>query len=282
MEFIVIVHPNQRRSARLKKQAHAHAARVTHARSRKRQAACHGDQDLNIQVEGRGRSVILRQQEGEGVSRPQQDVVETQHLVEPSIPSTMPGAFEHEPLASFLKSSTAEERMLFFYYGQVMVPNMDLQCPILCYLGENFDHIRRNWLLCGSTDIDLLQGFLLAASRHLSLFHGEQWENWAAKFKLKHISDLRRALSSEDMSLRRTGVAKALVLSFDEIMLRDMQMASKHVRGAITIVRDSGGIDALGLSEIVRCVLFSCMFGKGLSDGQPLFELSPAPLSTSQ
>lgn len=94
---------------------------------------------------------------------------------------------------------------------------MDLQCPILCYLGENFDHIRRNWLLCGSTDIDLLQGFLLAASRHMSLIHGEQWGNWAAKYKLKHISDLRRALSSDDMSLRRTGVAKALVLSFDEV-----------------------------------------------------------------
>ncbi|KXH26078.1 hypothetical protein CNYM01_02397 [Colletotrichum nymphaeae SA-01] len=282
MEFIVIVHPSQRRSARLKKQAHAHAARVTHARSRKRQAACHGDQDASIRVEGRGRSVISRQRAGEGMSRPQQDVLESRHLVEPLIPSTIPGAFEHEPLASFLKSSTAEERMLFFYYGQVMVPNMDLQCPILCYLGENFDHIRRNWLLCGSTDIDLLQGFLLAASRHLSLFHGEQWENWAAKFKLKHISDLRRALSSEDMSLRRTGVAKALVLSFDEIMLCDMHMASKHVRGAITIIRDSGGIDALGLSEIIRCVLFSCMFGKGLLDGQPLSELSPAPLSTSQ
>ncbi|KAK1520355.1 uncharacterized protein CCOS01_10474 [Colletotrichum costaricense] len=271
MEFIVIVHPDQRRSARLKKQAHAHAARVTHARLRKRQVARHGNQDPDIQVKS----------QEERVSRPQQDVVELQHLVEPSIPSTIPGAFEHEPLASFLKSSTAEEKMLFSYYGQVIVPNMDSQCPILCYLGENFDHIRRNWLLCGSTDIDLLQGFLLAASRHLSLFHGEQWGNWAAKFKLRHISDLRRALSSDDILLRRTGVAKALVLSFDEIMLCDMHMASKHVRGAITIIRDSGGIDALGLSEIVRCVLFSCMFGKGLLDGQPLFELSPAPLSTS-
>lgn len=126
MEFIVIVHPNQRRSTRLKKQAHAHAARVTHARSRKRQAACHGDQGPNIQVESRGRSVILRQREGEGMSRPQQDVVESQHLVEPSIPSTIPGAFEHEPLASFLKSSTAEERMLFFYCTSGCTSSMPL------------------------------------------------------------------------------------------------------------------------------------------------------------
>ncbi|KXH54062.1 hypothetical protein CSAL01_01968 [Colletotrichum salicis] len=152
---------------------------------------------------------------------------------------------------------------------------MDSQCPMLCYLGENFDHIRNNWLFYGSTDVDFLQGFLFAASRHLSLNHGEEWGNWAVKYKLQHISDLRRALSSDEMSLRQAGVAKALVLSFDEIMLCDMHMASKHVQGAISIIKDSGGIDALGLSEIVRSVLFSCMFGKGLLDGKTLFEVGP-------
>lgn len=115
MEFIVIVHPNQRRSARLKKQAHAHAARVTHARSRKRQAARHSDQEPDIKIDARGRSRNLRQPEEKGTSRPQQELVESQHLAEPSIPRTVSGAFEHEPLASFLKSSTAEEKMLFFY-----------------------------------------------------------------------------------------------------------------------------------------------------------------------
>ncbi|KAK1470501.1 hypothetical protein CCUS01_06266 [Colletotrichum cuscutae] len=146
--------------------------------------------------------------------------------------------------AQYLARSSMSQKMLFFYcksrcpamrsywHCKVIVPNMDSQCPILCYLGENFDHIRRNWLLW----------FLLAASRHLSLFHGEQ-----------HISDLRRALSSDDISLRRTGKLQHNFQFPGIIMLCDMHMASKHVRGAITIVRDSGGIDALGLSEIVRC-----------------------------
>ncbi|KAK1658662.1 hypothetical protein BDP55DRAFT_564750 [Colletotrichum godetiae] len=265
MEFIVMVHPNQRGSARLKRQAHSHAARVTHARSRKRQLAHLSNPELRIEAESHEYEF----------SRPQRDIVESQHVTAPSIPSRISGAFEHEPLASFLKSSTTEEKMLFSYYGQVIVPNMDSQCPVLCYLGENFDHIRNNWLLCGSTDVDFLQGFLFAASRHLSLNHGKEWGNWAVKYKLQHISDLRRALFSGEIPLRRTGVAKALVLSFDEIMLCDMHMASKHIQGAISIIKDSGGIDTLGLSEIVRSVLFSCMFGKGLLDGRPLFELGP-------
>ncbi|KZL70448.1 hypothetical protein CT0861_07107 [Colletotrichum tofieldiae] len=185
------------------------------------------------------------------------------------LPQALSGAFEHEPLASFLKSLTFEEHFMFSHYVQEIAPNLEAQCPVVNYLGQKYDNIRGNWLLLGSTDINLLRGFLLAACRHLSFHQGELYSEWAIQYKLKHVQDLRECLSADDPASRRTSVAKALVLAFDEIMLRDMTMASRHLLGAIQIIHEAGGLEILGLSNIVRCVLDNCMYGKGILDWDP-------------
>ncbi|KZL86877.1 hypothetical protein CI238_09218 [Colletotrichum incanum] len=207
-------------------------------------------------------------------------------------PQALTGAFEHEPLARFLKSLTFEEHFMFSHYVQVIVPNMSIQCPVVNYLDQNHNTIRENWLLFGSTDINFLRGFLLAACRNLSFQHGELYAEWAIQYKLKYVQDLRESLSADDPAARRTGVPKALVLALDEvrkdsspcrfsasvqaliyrlqIMLHDFSMASKHVLGAVQIIHEAGGLEILGLSDVVRCVLFSCVYGKGLLNWDPL------------
>lgn len=55
-----------------------------------------------------------------------------------------------------------------------------------------------------------------------------------------------------------------------QIMLCDMSMASKHLLGALQIIHVAGGLEILDLSRVVRCVLHSCIYGKGLLDGNPL------------
>lgn len=49
-------------------------------------------------------------------------------------------------------------------------------------------------------------------------------------------------------------------------MLRDMATASQHVLGAIRIIQAAGGIRALGLSDLVRDLLYCYINGKGLLD----------------
>lgn len=47
-------------------------------------------------------------------------------------------------------------------------------------------------------------------------------------------------------------------------MLQDTTMAAKHVLGAVHIIKAAGGLQALGLSDIVRGILYSCIYGKSL------------------
>lgn len=48
--------------------------------------------------------------------------------------------------------------------------------------------------------------------------------------------------------------------------MHDNIMAAKHIRGAVRIIQSAGGMVALGLSEVVRCILYSCLYGKGFLD----------------
>lgn len=46
-------------------------------------------------------------------------------------------------------------------------------------------------------------------------------------------------------------------------------MAAKHMLGAIHIIQEAGGVDALGLTDLVRYIIHSCIHGKGLPDWEP-------------
>lgn len=101
MEFITIVHPSQKNSPRLRRQAHSHAARTAHARTRRARAAKH-IQEHPIDAN----SSDVRPLD------PAHRIVQAIGL-SATVPVSIPNDFQHEPLASFRRSLTPREHMLF-------------------------------------------------------------------------------------------------------------------------------------------------------------------------
>lgn len=95
---------------------------------------------------------------------------------------------------------------------------MQADCPVLGFLGGYHEHMRNNWVLMSSMDLDLLRSFLLASCRHLSRvpLH-EEYAELAVQYKLRFIHDLRQVISPGDISSSRIAVTRVLVLAFDEV-----------------------------------------------------------------
>ncbi|KAI5459603.1 hypothetical protein BGZ63DRAFT_255019 [Mariannaea sp. PMI_226] len=285
MEFITILHPGQPVSANLRRQAHSHAARVSHARARRLRVATH-----RRQKDVAATAVAPSTATGETSGAPPPTQTTEMDVAPPKrkqyqaqrdettlfAPGAISSPFRHEPLASFIQSLNTRECYMFDHYIRVVVPYLDHHCPVMQYLGEYHEYIRKNWILLSSTDADLLRGFLLAACRHLSLVHlNKDYTQFALEYKLDYVQSLRKAISEGNPSSRRIAVTRALVLALDEIMLGDNIMASKHVAGAYHIVKMSGGARALGLSKFVSGILDGCISGKRLLDKTPVFRCSP-------
>lgn len=97
--------PQGKGSRSLKRKANAHAARVTHARARRLRTA-------NYMSE-KGVHKTDKDFSTDGWRRIAQPSVVHPFAATPSVPKTIPGAFEHEPLAGFLKSLSSREHFLF-------------------------------------------------------------------------------------------------------------------------------------------------------------------------
>lgn len=114
MEFITVFDPSQKGSADLSRRAHSHAARVAHARARKIRVEEHMQQKriINQKEMPHAKSLVERMQENpSSISREQS--LPSQLKTTSSIPLLLPTSFEHEPLASFLRSLTFRERFMF-------------------------------------------------------------------------------------------------------------------------------------------------------------------------
>lgn len=113
MEFITLAHPDEKDSASLKRQAHSHAARVAHARARRLRMAAHAKQRTDaLKEEAQGKAsknelpmTVTRQTNNQEFSRDPALAI--------TMPKTISGAFEHEPLASFIKSLAPREHFIF-------------------------------------------------------------------------------------------------------------------------------------------------------------------------
>lgn len=104
---------------------------------------------------------------------------------------------------------------------QVVLPYLNFHCPVLKNMGESGEYMRKNWIFFSSTDTDFLQGFLLAACRHLSMVNLDgDYAQFAIQYKLRYIQSLRQAISSDNPSSCRIAVTKALVLTLDEVRLK--------------------------------------------------------------
>ncbi|GAB1312091.1 hypothetical protein MFIFM68171_02301 [Madurella fahalii] len=266
MEFITIVHPSQKNSPRLRRRAHSHAARAAHARARRIRVAGHIAAESTSQKDASSTPPNATVSPARNLSR---------HLGLPSsVPASISGAFEHEPLASFLRSLTPREHYLFDFYIQVVTPDLCDRCPVLNVLGGENRQIRDNWAILSSTNLDMLKGSLLSACRWLSIVQQEtEYAKLAIQYKLRLVRDLQETIGVGGLLSCRRAVSKALVLAFDEITIRDMVMAATHLEGALQIIRVAGGIEALELSGLVLFLLSSCVYGKKLLDSDPRIEI---------
>lgn len=156
----------------------------------------------------------------------------------------------------------------------MVIPHLDFHCPVMNHLAEYHAHMRKNWIFFSSTDVDFLQGFLLAACRHLSMVHVDRnyYAQLATQYKLRYVKSLRQSISAEAQPLSATAVTRALVLAFDELMLRDLPTAAKHLLGAVQMVQLAGGSQALGLSDLGHYILDSCVQRNRLSDWKPIVD----------
>ncbi|KAH8658537.1 hypothetical protein BGZ61DRAFT_371055 [Ilyonectria robusta] len=274
MEFIPINHPAQSSLTDLRRRAHSHAARVAHARARKAQVAnfmrqkelsgekCHNKQQSHDQPPDQSWTAVTHQQVNQ-TSGSHPDLT-------PIAQSITSDTVDHGPFGKFLQSLTFVEHFMFNHYVQVVLPYLNFHCPVLKNVGESSEYMRKNWIFLSSTDADFLQGFLLAACRHLSMVNLDgDYAQFAIQYKLRYIQSLRQAISSDNPSSCRIAVTKALVLTLDEIMLGDLSMASKHVVAAVNIIQMCGGSRALGLSNFVIYILNNCIKGKRLLEPQP-------------
>jgi hypothetical protein len=148
MEFITIVHPSQKNSPRLKRQAHSHAARAAHARARRTRVAAHtAALDSTSQKDASESSPHpkatvppARKTKSRNMNLGSYLTIQRLGLhVSSSVPASIPSAFEHEPLASFLKSLTSREHYLFDYCKSSL-PHARRPSPLPWALAQTWLH----------------------------------------------------------------------------------------------------------------------------------------------
>jgi hypothetical protein len=110
---------------------------------------------------------------------------------------------------------------------KAIAPYLAFYCPRL----EFRDAFLPDWLKLLGTDIGLIYGILVTASRHLQLYHWlEQYMQdacqTASHYKMLCQQELRRGMQAEagSRAFSIATVAKAFVLGFDEVSLDHCSM----------------------------------------------------------
>ncbi|EXL73871.1 hypothetical protein FOPG_10932 [Fusarium oxysporum f. sp. conglutinans race 2 54008] len=259
MKFIQVAHnagPEALRES--KREARSYSAQVAHARARK--------------LRGPGKATKIH--EGNGPKTEKKHTMKVlspkgQPLNQTLLPynqATLSTAelHIHQPILSphinFLSTLTNDECFMFDHYIKIVMPYLSAHCPIARSLGQYHEYLRRNWIVISSHDAEFIRGFLLAASRHLSMVESNiEFEEIAIRYKLEHLAKLRKDVSMQPMSINPRSVSSALVLSYDEMLLGNIPMALRHIHGAASIVQAAGGPQSLGLSQFISYTLFTCV-----------------------
>ncbi|KAL2202332.1 hypothetical protein CC79DRAFT_1338394 [Sarocladium strictum] len=280
MEFITLSHPSQKSSATLQKAARSHAARVAHARAKKaRKEVPEGPDQRPVKKVtpkpgSRHTTRLLRAVEYARVDTSAR--FSTGATAGPWVDVTTPlsifGAFQHEPIASFVNSLSHQERFAFDHYIRTVTFELEGRCPTYCK-GPKDKTEDSNWLPLTSLDIELLRGCILISSRQIALtYKNGSYEEMATKHKLRLVREVRGALFRENLAgssqagsngaaVARSAVINALVLTLEEAVVGNSNLALVHLQGALDIVSAAGGVDALDLSHVVQHVLRSCETG---------------------
>ncbi|OBS24715.1 hypothetical protein FPOA_05255 [Fusarium poae] len=255
MNFIIVSNPGQRASAKTTRRVHSHAARIAHAKTRRRDVA-----EYNSIKTGRKKDDIR------GVSTPKYTKEQSEQS-SIAVPRILSGDFQSDGICRFRQHLSSMEHFVFNHYIQTVLPAQISYCPVVMGLKEKVMDIRSHWMSFVASDPIILRGFLLAACRHLSLVElQDNFADMAIRYKLCYLRGVQESMFINESSSRREAVSMTIVLSFDEVMCGNHSMAAKHVLGAISMIDAAGGIEALELNDVVRYILCSLLYGKRLVD----------------
>ncbi|KAH7303641.1 hypothetical protein B0I35DRAFT_446351 [Stachybotrys elegans] len=262
MEFINVEHPTDKPSARQKQKVHSHAARVSHAKARRRKGKPRNDDGKdtrgNTSDEPRG-IVLMASQKDTSPPVTETFVPGPQNVISP---------LGYDLMGSFIRSLTPREQFLFHHYITVVFPYLQFHCPLVN--SSNGKFYFSHWISLSSAETELLRGFLLASCRHLAIVQSRpDYVQLATEYKLKYIQGLRNILFIDDSRLKGIAVTRAIVLINDEIMLGDLSMASRHLKAVLDIIQGAGGPHAMGLTDFVCFILHKFIHFKRLLDIDP-------------
>ncbi|RAH78861.1 hypothetical protein BO86DRAFT_421239 [Aspergillus japonicus CBS 114.51] len=212
----------------------SHAARSAHAKTRRLRT-------LQYQAQ-------KRQAHHASLSR------ETQDLPITTLDTFLP-ADRTDPFMSFARVLDPTEQFLFDHYVKVVIPLM--RCNETQVLFSQ--RMLSLWVPVAITESSLVDIVLLASSRHLSCCYTQQQQEkqrfftqLTLQYKSQSLQSLRRAISAEVPALDDATVAKAIMLAYDELYVRDATMLKHHIDGAVKMVALKGGPQTLGLEGLLE------------------------------
>ncbi|RAK90810.1 hypothetical protein BO79DRAFT_169836 [Aspergillus costaricaensis CBS 115574] len=222
----------------------SHAARSAHARVRHRRMT-------EYQAQKRGR----------------RDTRDSVFSIYPSFrDSVSPGvvtilsADRRDPFHCFARGLNSLEHFLFDHYVSVVIPLMRCNESAIFFA----QRMIRLWVPTAITESSLLDIILLAACRHLSIAYGQGsqeqqriFQQLTLQYKSQSLHALRHAISAEMPLLSDSTVAKAIMLAYDELYVRDTKMLKHHVDAAVEMVTLKGGPQTLGLDGLMEHFLFN-------------------------
>ncbi|GKZ26839.1 hypothetical protein AbraIFM66951_003568 [Aspergillus brasiliensis] len=229
----------QRRTTR------SHAARSAHARVRHRRM-------MEYQAQKRERDTR------DNVTRSYPGIRESASLGIVTVLS----ADRRDPFMSFARGLDPMEQFLFDHYVNVVIPLMRCNESAIFFA----QRMIKLWVPTAITESSLLDIILLAACRHLSVAYspGQQKQQYVFQrltfqYKSQSLHALRHAISAEVPLLSDSTVAKAIMLAYDELYVRDAKMLKHHVDAAVEMVALKGGPQTLGLDGLMEHFLLNLL-----------------------
>ncbi|RAH44600.1 uncharacterized protein BO95DRAFT_454120 [Aspergillus brunneoviolaceus CBS 621.78] len=160
-----------------------------------------------------------------------------------------------DPFMSFARTLSPTEQFLFDHYVTVIIPLMRCNETQVLF-SQRMNSI---WVPIAITESSLLDIVLLTSSRHLSCCYTQEQQakqrffmQVTLQYKSQSLRSLRRAISAEVPALDDATVAKAIMLAYDELYIRNTVMLKHHIDGAVKMVALKGGPQTLGLEGLLE------------------------------
>jgi hypothetical protein len=252
IHFVHTPHPRQAPRRESQKRAHAHAARIAHARRRHfRIIEYHSDEGGLKRGDGRRAESerAVTKSPSRKIARYSLRAIEAKHLPIPS-PLTQLSADRTDPFASFARTINQTEQLLFDFCTsngattriirrlpdslsaklnprvdiQDVIPVQSMECNKFCDRSKWNDIMNKEFTPLAITRGDSLDSIFLQASRYMSLCQRQRPEQHqrflqlATEYKFSCLRALNEAISAEaSQVISDATLMTVVVLAFDEV-----------------------------------------------------------------